>query len=460
MTIRDYEVECGRLFRLAIPLAVAQAGQTMMGVVDLAVVGRLGAAEIGAVGLGNGLFFFFAMLASGIVMGIDPLVSQAVGAGDPVRARKMLWQGVYLSFAVGFIIMVPIVLSPMLLPLFRIEQEVVELAAIYTRIRALSLVPLLLFVVVRSYLQGKSVTRPMVVSMVVANVFNLASDLLFVYGGAGLPDWTGPLRSVPAMGVTGAAVATLIAGFVQLAIVAVALPEVHLPPGSTETLHALMPDDINRALHVGLPLGLQLGAEVGVFALVGFFAGSIGEVALASHQVALTLASFTFTVAVGIGSAASVRVGIGVGARDRHAARVSGLTAFASGAAYMSVMAMVFAFFPRQVAALLTDEPEVIAAAAPVLIVAAFFQISDGIQAVGAGVLRGAGDTRFAFVANVVGHWVVGMPIALWLGFGMEYGVIGLWWGLFAGLSAVGLLLFVRFRKISSREIRPLYGGG
>jgi multidrug resistance protein, MATE family len=456
--MRDYEAELGRLFRLAVPLAAVQAGQTLMGVVDLAVVGRLGAAEIGAVGLGNGLFFFFAMTAMGFAMGIDPLVSQAVGAGNPIRARKMLWQGIYLAIAIGLLVMIPIALSPALLPLFRIEPEVVALAAIYTRIRAISLVPALLFIVIRSYFQGKSITRPMVVSMIVSNVFNLGADLLLVYGGSAFPSWTGPLREVPAMGVTGAAIATVFSAIVQVAIVAVALPSVKLPDTGDTKLHALMPDDCRRALRVGLPLGFQLGAEVGIFALVGFFAGSIGELALAAHQVALTLASFTFTVAVGIGSAASVRVGVGVGARDQRATRLAGLTAFASGAAYMSVMAAVFAIFPRQVASLLTNQPEVIAAAAPVLVVAAFFQISDGIQAVGAGVLRGAGDTRFAFVANVVGHWLVGMPIALWLGFGVGFGIIGLWWGLFAGLSAVGLLLFVRFRRISAHEIQPLHG--
>jgi len=455
--IREYQVEFGRLFRLALPLAVAQAGQTLMGVVDLAVVGRLGAAEIGAVGLGNGLFFFFAMFASGVVMGIDPLVSQAVGAGSPIRARKLLWQGVYLSFAVGIVVMGVHFVSPAILHLFGIEPEVVALATTYTRIRSLSLIPLLLFVVVRSYMQAKSVTRPMVISMLIANIFNLASDLLLVFGGSGLPTWTRPLHDVPALGVTGAAIATVISAFVQLVIIALALPHVSLPEGSTESLQAFLPEDFRRSLHVGTPVGFQLAAEVGVFALVGFFAGSIGEIALASHQVALTLASFTFTVAVGIGSAASVRVGIGVGARDQHATRVAGLTAFASGAGYMSLAAMVFALFPRQVASLLSNKPEVIAAAAPVLIVAAFFQISDGIQAVGAGVLRGAGDTRFAFVANLIGHWFVGLPVALWLGFRAGFGVIGLWWGLFAGLSAVALLLFVRFRRISARGIRPLH---
>jgi MATE family multidrug resistance protein len=456
VSFREYEIEFGRLFRLAVPLAVVQAGQTLMGVVDLAVVGRLGAAEIGAVGLGNALFFFFAMFASGVVMGIDPLVSQAVGAGNPIRARKMLWQGVYLSFAIGILVMIPLSFSPAILPLFKIDPEVVGLATTYTTIRAITLIPLLLYVVVRSYLQGKSITRPMVLSMLIGNVFNLGADLLLVYGGGGWPVWTGPLREIPALGVTGAAIATVLSAFLQLAIVAIALPAVRLPDTSTEKLYTFLPDDCRRALHVGLPLGFQLAAEVGIFALVGFFAGSIGELALASHQVALTLASFTFTVAVGIGSAASVRVGVGVGSRNQRAARVAGMTAFLFGAGYMSLMAVAFALFPEKVATLLTNKPEVIAAAAPVLIVAAFFQISDGIQAVGAGVLRGAGDTRFAFAANVVGHWLVGMPIALWLGFGAGYGVIGLWWGLCAGLSAVALLLFLRFRRISSRAIRPL----
>ncbi|GAC1597156.1 MAG: hypothetical protein NVS4B10_06660 [Myxococcales bacterium] len=215
-------------------------------------------------------------------------------------------------------------------------------------------------------------------------------------------------------------------------------------------------DDLRRALRVGLPVALQMGAEVSVFALVGLLAGRLGEDALAAHQVAISLASFTFCFALGIGQAGSVRVGRAVGARDTPAARRSGLCAFAMGAAFMLVAALSFWLFPEALAGLLSDQPSVVRASVPLFAVAAVFQISDGVQGVGAGVLRGAGDTRFAFVANVFGHYAVGLPIALLLGFGYHRGIFGLWWGLCAGLSAVAAILLARFVRISSREIVPL----
>lgn len=214
--------------------------------------------------------------------------------------------------------------------------------------------------------------------------------------------------------------------------------------------------DLRKALSVGIPVGLQMGAEVGVFSLVGLLAGRLGAQALAAHQIALSLASFTFCAALGVGQAGSVRVGWAVGARDTPAARRAGLSAFAGGAAIMSVSALCFWLIPAQLARLLSDQQEVIAAAVPLLAVCAFFQLSDGIQGVGAGVLRGAGDTRFAFLANVVGHYAIGLPVAIALGLWLGMGVIGLWWGLCAGLTAVAVALLTRFLRLSSREIVPL----
>ena len=438
---------------------MVQAGQTLMGVVDVAVVGRVGAAEVGAVGLGNSLFFFVAMFATGIAMGIDPLISQAVGAANPVRARRLLWQGIYLSIAVGLALSIPLSLSPAILPLFDIDPAVARLATVYLEIRLFSLVPLLSFIVVRSYLQAKGITRPMVISMVIANVLNLIFDIALVHGGGVLPAWTGPLREVPAMGVSGAAVATVASSLVQLVLIALPVPSLALPAGAAK-FHLFLRDDFVRALRVGIPVGCQLGAEVGVFALVGLLAGNLGELPLAAHQVALVLASFTFTMSVGVGSAGSVRVGHAVGALDEVRTRIAGLTSFGAGVVIMSAAAALFILFPRRVISLISDEPAVIAATVPVLLVAAFFQISDGVQAVGSGVLRGAGDTKFAFVANFVGHWVVGLPIALLLGFKYNAGVVGLWWGLLAGLTTVAVLLFVRFLLISSRPIVPLHQDG
>jgi MATE family multidrug resistance protein len=273
---------------------------------------------------------------------------------------------------------------------------------------------------------------------VVANVANLLLDIGLVYGKFGLP----------ALGAPGAGLATSICSFLQLAILAWAVW-----PGVPERPRAI---DLRKALVVGIPVGLQMGAEVGIFALVGLLAGRLGAASLAAHQVAISLASFTFSAAVGVGQAGTVRVGWAVGARNTKGARRAGLIAFAGGAGIMSVSALLFWICPGPLAHLLTDQQEVIAASVPLLAVCAVFQISDGVQAVGAGVLRGAGDTRFPFLANLVGHYCVGLPVAILLGLYLGHGVIGLWWGLCAGLTAVAIALLTRFLRLSAREIVPL----
>jgi MATE family multidrug resistance protein len=255
------------------------------------------------------------------------------------------------------------------------------------------------------------------------------------------------------MGPAGSGLATSLCSVLEAGVLlaaASALRDPIAPPRAPDLR------DLRAAALVGVPVGLQMGAEVGVFALVGVLAGRLGQMSIAAHQVAISLASFTFCAAVGIGNAASVRVGWAIGARDSRAARRSGLTAFAAGASIMTLSALAFWLFPRQVASLLSDSTDVIAASAPLLAVAVVFQISDGVQAVGAGVLRGAGDTRFAFLANLVGHYAVGLPVAVALGLFAGGGVIGLWWGLCAGLTAVAVALLWRFLRLSSRDIAPL----
>jgi MATE family multidrug resistance protein len=442
--------EFRQLMRLAIPLAAAQAGTQLMSAVDAAVVGRLGATELGAVGLGNAIFFTISIIGTGIVMGIDPLASQAFGAGDEHRARRYLWQGVWLSIGISAILSVVMALAPLLLRRMQIDRRIVNEATTYLLLRILSLLPSLLFIVVRSYLQAKGVVRPMVVAMILGNVVNFGCDLLFVFGGHSLSDSFGPLRHVPAMGVGGAALATGIGSVVQLLVIAASARE----PGRIDrSPHRA---DIRRAFDVGLPAGLQWGAEAGIFLVVGMIAATFGARQLAAHQIALTLVAVTFTVAVGIGAAGSVRVGRAIGAGDAAGTRRAGLVAFLGAIGFMSCTAIIFLAIPGYLARLLTDQKDVIAAAIPLLAVAGIFQLSDGTQAVGSGILRGTGDTRFPFFANVVGHWVVGLPVAILLGFKLGEGVAGLWWGLCAGLTAVALLLFIRFERKSARLIEPL----
>lgn len=424
-----------------------------MGLVDVAVLGRLGAREIAGSGLGNAVFFAFSILGMGMVMGVDPLISQAIGAGDRVRARRVLWQGLWLSLCVSGVLTVLLLAATFALPYAGSTAELIDPATEYLLVRITSLVPFLAYFVVRAYLQSQGITRPLVTSMVVANVFNVGADIVFVFGGKVLPEWTGPLRDIPAMGVAGAALATVLCTVLQLAIVVAAVLKVKVPERVDHRWDWM---EIKRAARVGLPLGLQMGAEVGIFALVGVLASRLGTLHLAAHQLVIGLASFTFTIALGVAAAGSVRVGIGIGARDAAATRIAGRMAFAGGILFMGISALAFAVFPRALARLVTDQQNVIAASLPLMLVAAVFQLSDGVQAVGAGVLRGAGDTKYAFLANIAGHWAVGLPVALLLGFKAGMGIVGLWWGLCAGLTVVAVLLFVRFERLSRTAIRPL----
>ncbi|OFX25055.1 MAG: MATE family efflux transporter [Anaeromyxobacter sp. RBG_16_69_14] len=442
------------LARLALPLAVASAGQATMGLVDTAVCGRAGAVVLAGTGLGNALFFAIAVFGMGLMMGLDPLVSQAFGAGDPRRARQLLWQGTWLALLTGALLAVPCALAAVALRPLGIEEAVALQAGRFVWVRAPSLPAFLFFVAARSYLQGLGLTRAVVISTVIANALNLLLDLLFVFGGAALPPWVGPL-AIPPMGSAGSALSTALVTVVQALLLALAVRAVPIEGGAAG-LRRPSRSALLQATRTGLPVGLHMGAEVGVFALVGFLAARLGRDALAAHQVAIALASTTFTFTVGIGSAAAVRVGWAVGARGTAGARRAGLTAFGAGAGVMSIAALAFLLFPAALARLMTDDASVLRAAAPLLVVAAVFQISDGIQGVGAGVLRGVGDTRYTFTANMVGHWLVGFPIAIALGIIGPFGVTGLWWGLCAGLSAVAAGLLGRFFRLSSREIVPL----
>jgi MATE family multidrug resistance protein len=258
------------------------------------------------------------------------------------------------------------------------------------------------------------------------------------------------------MGVAGAALSTDIGAILQLGIVAWTVKSIHLPPHDAGVLHHARWPEIRQAIRIGLPIGLQMGAEIGIFALVGLLAGHLGAIDLAAHQLVLGFASLTFTVAVGVAAAGSVRVGLAVGARDQVRTRTAGFAAIAGGACFMLIGASTFAFAPRAVARLLTNQEIVIAAAVPIFLVAAVFQLSDGLQAITAGALRGAGDTAFPLASNLVGHWLIGLPIALYLGFHRNMGIVGLWWGLCAGLTAVAVLLLFRFNRLSKQVIVPI----
>lgn len=451
----SFKEEIWQLVRLAAPLAAVQVGSNFFGVADTAIVGRLGAVPLAAVGLGHSVFFGMSVVGNGIMMGFDPLMSQALGARDEVRARELLWQSVWLALIVGGGLTLPLMAIAPFLHLFGIEEAVAGTSFSYLLVRTISLIPLLLFLGIRSYLQAKAKTASLVWGIVVANVCNVIVTWWLAFGGEALPIWLGPLRRMPALGAVGAAVASTLCVAIQLLIVVAALRRIPVT-GFDKSRRGFNGADAKRAFWVGLPIGLQMTAEVGFFVIVTFLAGRMGALDLAAHQIAITLAGMTFSFALGVGAAASVRVGRGVGARCVASVRRAGFTAFAIGGGVMAFSALCFFLWPGELAALLSNDASVLGIAAPLVAVAAFFQLSDGFQAIGAGVLRGAGDVKFTFLTNLIGHYAIGLPVALGLGIAAGMGVIGLWWGVCAGLTAVAVTLFARFIHLSRRAIAPL----
>jgi MATE family multidrug resistance protein len=301
--------------------------------------------------------------------------------------------------------------------------------------RALGVVPFLVSIAQRSYLAAHGRTRPLVVAVVLGNLVNAALDLVLIFGVRAL--------GVPAFGAIGAAIATMTVQVVTVALYAAATREIDRGKPRVTSTRA----DIAAIARYGVSVGAQLFAEVGIFAIATVCAARIGEHSADAHAIALNLSSLTFSFSVGIASATSVRVGLAVGAGDLALARRRGLQALTVGLGGMSCFAMIFLVAPHVIASAFTADTAVVAQAVPLLEIAALFQLSDGAQAIAAGALRGLGRTRATFVANAIGHYAIGLPLLLGLGFGAGLGAPGLWWGLSVGLTATALYLVAAFLR-------------
>ncbi|HJL19485.1 MAG TPA: MATE family efflux transporter [Sandaracinaceae bacterium LLY-WYZ-13_1] len=446
--IRD---ELRALSRLTGPLLLTQLGQMLLGVVDTAVVGRLGEVPLAAVGLAGTVFFTITVLGFGWMLALDPLIAQAVGAGERTRARELLWQGGWVA-AVGTVPLTGLVLAfGESLGLMGNPPAAVAEAQPYLYARLVGLLPFLALAAGRAFLQAHELTRPLVVSVIVANVLNLPLTWWLVHGDGGLEALGLAPVGFAGLGTAGAGWASTVATLVQLGVVLFAVRA--LWPRDVPRVHRPERAAVLRVLRLGTPIGLQLAAEVGSFAIATVLIGNLGTRPLSAHNVAITWISVTFQVAIAVGSATAVRVGHAIGRADAPGTRRAGLTGIASGAVAMIGGALVFLWVPSGLARVLTDEPGVIEATVPLLAVAAAFQLSDGVQAVAAGALRGAGDTRWPLVANLVGHYAIGVPLGASLAFVAGWGATGVWWGLSAGLTAVAVALTVRFGWLSRRPI-------
>lgn len=450
MTPGDLLRETRLILRVAAPLMLAQGGLMTMGVMDTFVVGRVSPLDMAAVALGNGVAGLFIVFGVGLGMGIEPLVAQAHGARDPRRARHAMWQGLWLASLIAGPLTLSAWLSTFLFKAVGVPSEIADLAAAFLASRLPGIAFNCVYAVLRSYLSNIGCARPVLISVILANLLNAVLDVVLILG------WFGS----PRLGAVGCGWATSTAwAFMSMFLVFV-IRRNPLPVGDGTVTHGFAKPDkkeLRRIFTLGWPIGLQISLEVGVFTAVSTLVSRFGEAQLAGHQIAITLASATFMAAVGVAIATTAQVGFHIGAGDPGRARRSGFLGIGLGALFMAGAGLTFWIFATQLAGLFApNQPAVVEIGATLLGIAAVFAVSDGVQAVAAGALRGAGDTRWPFYANLGAHWLLGLPIALYLGHVRGLGTAGYWWGLTAGLTGVAAILLARFHALSRRPIAPI----
>ncbi|HWX55684.1 MAG TPA: MATE family efflux transporter [Verrucomicrobiae bacterium] len=429
------------MLRLAAPLALTELGWLAMGFTDTVMVGRLpdSATAIGAASLGSTLFYTVGIFGSGVLLGLDTLVSQAYGAKKLEQCHRALWNALYFAFAISPVLMASLLALLPLIRNFGLAPTLVAQTIPFLKALVWSTLPLVLYFGLRRYLQGMGIVKPVVFALVSANLVNVLGNWALIYGHLGLPR----------MGVPGSAWATFASRtYMTLVLAAAAVYyDRKRNSGLWRASRRIELPLIRELLRLGLPAASQLLLEIGAFAFATFLIARLGAVTLAAHQIALNVASFTYMVPLGIGSAAAVRVGHAVGAGDIHGARRAGWMALLLGAAFMSCAAVVLVTFPAYIARVYTPNETVIRAGVTLLLVAAVFQLFDGFQVVATGALRGAGNTRIPMLANLIGYWAIGLPLGALLCFTLKLGAVGMWVGLCLALVLIGSVLVLVWRR-------------
>ena len=416
-----------RLIKIGTPIALGNLGHMLFQLTDLMVVGRISPEAVGGVGTGSAIFSFAMVFGFGILAGIDTHASQAFGRGDHKAAMRVLCNGLILAGVYSLIATAVLLLTALaIVDHLGINKEILPDMTAYLAVLSLSILPLLLFQCCRQYLQAIGHERVGMWVTLVGIVLNLVLDIILVLG------W-GP---IPGFGAVGAAIATLIlrvlmAGFIMFWMIKYLGPLVW--DWSKKELQSLF--------RLGLPASLQMSFEIGAFVAATLFVATMDPASIAAHQIVLNIASVTFMIPLGLSAAGAVVVGQSFGANKFAEAKNFGWAAIQLSLMFMSMTAICFFLFPRQLVNIYSSDLSVVQAALTPMIIAAGFQLFDGVQVVGSGILRGLGETRIPAIVNGFGHWVVGLPLGTHLAFNLNWGLVGIWTGLASGLFIVALML-------------------
>lgn len=436
-------------FLLAYPVMLSQFGHIMVGVADSIMVGQLGAVPLAAASLGNVIFQFLLAFGIGLSYAITPLVSSADGSGNKGTIADLLRHGTIINGVGGFLLFLLVFIGGEFLWYMNQPEEVVEIAIPYLNIITFSLIPLMFFQTYRQFAEGLSFTRWAMVIVITSNLINIGLNYIFIFGKMG----------APAFGLNGAGWATLIARFIMAFwmgwYIYSGKPFADFRAGFNLTL-AFSGKIYRNLLKIGIPSGLQFIFEVGAFGFAAIMVGWFGAEELAAHQIAINLAAITYMTASGLSAAATIQVGNQRGMGDILNLRRAAFSIYGMVILFMGACAFIFIVGRDFLPSLYIDNITVQQQAASLIIIAALFQLSDGLQVVCLGALRGLEDVKIPTILTFVAYWVLALPIGYFLGFKAGMGPEGIWWGLLTGLTVVAIALLWRFHRLTKKLFQRL----
>jgi len=450
--LQQYTREFRYNFKLAAPVMLGMLGHTFVGFVDNVMVGQLGTAELAAVSLGNSFIFIAMSLGIGFSTAITPLIAEADSEDNFAKGKSSFKHGLVLCGILSVVLFILVLLSKPLM--YRMDQpeEVVALAIPYLNLVAVSLVPLIIFQAFKQFSDGLSLTKYPMYATILANVINVVLNYMLIFGKFGMPQ----------LGIVGAAIGTLVSRVVMLIFIywLLLIKTKSKPYVTNIKVFVLQQPMIKKLLNLALPSALQMFFEVAIFTAAIWLSGTLGKNAQAANQIALNMASMTFMVAIGFSVAAMIRVGNQKGLKNYLDLRRIAFSTFLMGMIFAIVFAICFFIWNQWLPTLyldlndvtnLADNTEVVSIAATLLLTAAVFQISDSLQVIVLGALRGLQDVKIPTLITFIAYWMIGFPISYILGKENLLGSVGIWLGLVAGLTAAAVMLLIRFNYLTKK---------
>jgi len=440
-----YKDEVKAIFKLSIPIMIAQVGTVLMGLSNSVMIAKIGTQSLAASGIANIVYILFIVFGMGILSCVAPMVSNAFASENKERLGSLFRSSVEVAFLTSLVLTAAMFIVAENFEHFPISQDIAPLAKDYMRVLAITTFPYMLFMATKQFSDGLTHTKPAVYFTAIGVVVNIFLNWVFIYGKF----------NIPQMGIMGSGFATFIARMVMLILMLGYLLvnsnlRKFIPPLSANINTG---KNIIRIFKLGIPAGMQLFFEIGAFTTAAFFVAKLGSTESAAYQIGYSLASISTMLAIGISVAGSIRVAKAVGEKNIELIKKTGISAFISAAMIMLICCIIFIVFKIELVYIYNKhDQKLIQVASQILLIVGFFQISDGLQVTALGVLRGVSDVNIPTVITLVAYWAIAIPVGYLLGFTMGYGVDGIWYGLLIGLSVSALLLVLRFYYLMKPE--------